>query len=93
MLFQILMGLDIIAAAIVAYFFMVGLADGSVSDFNIGLWTGILLAFAAVFAGGLALRRTGWTKLANAVLALLAVPTLLYGIFILVVLASGESWN
>jgi len=93
MLFQILMGLDIIAAAIVAYFFMVGLADGSVSDFHIGLWTGILLAIAAVFAGGLALRRTGWTKLANAVLALLAVPTLLYGIFILVVLASGEGWN
>ena len=93
MLFQILMGLDIIAAAIVAYFFMIGLADGTVSDFNIGLWMGILLAIAAVFAGGLTLRRAAWPKLANAVLALLAVPTLLYGLFIVVVLVSGERWN
>jgi len=93
MLFQILMGLDIIAAAIFGYFFMVGLADGSVSDFNIGLWIGILLAIAAVFAGGLALRRAAWPKLANVVLALLAVPTALYGLFIVVVLVSGERWN
>lgn len=93
MMFRILMGLDLVVAAIVVFFFMTGVADGSVSDFNAGLWIVILLAVGAVFAGGLALRRAGWPKLANTVLAILAVPALLYALFFLVVIATVENWN
>ena len=92
-MFWILLGIDIVAAAIVGYFFLVGLADGSISAFNIELWCGLLLALAVVFAAGLALRRAGRPILASLVLAVLAVPASLYGVFMLVVIASGARWN
>ncbi|WP_340115223.1 hypothetical protein [Pelagibius sp. 7325] len=93
MTFRLLLGLDSLAALVVAYFFLAGLADGSVSAFNGELWAGIILAVTAVIAGGLLLRRAAHPVLANLVLALLAVPTALYGLFMLVVLFSGTTWN
>jgi hypothetical protein len=93
MTFRILLGIDIVAAAVVGYFFLVGLADGSVSAFNAELWGAILLAIGAVFAGGIALRRAARPILACLILAILAVPTSLYGFFLLVVILSGERWN
>jgi hypothetical protein len=44
MLFRLLWAIDALVAAILAYFFFVGIADGSVSSFNIGLW--LLIAVA-----------------------------------------------
>jgi hypothetical protein len=93
MLFRILLGLDIVAAAIVVYFFLIGLVDGSVSSFNMGLWLAMLVGVAAVIGAGIALRRNGHTKLANLVLLVLAIPTFLYGLFVLVVIFSGARWN
>lgn len=93
MLFRLLFGLDGLAALVVLYFFVAGLADGSVSSFNIELWLGLLLGGAAVIGGGVALRAAGRRRLANAVLALLAVPVALYLLFFAVVILSGESWN
>lgn len=93
MTFRVLLGLDLLAALTAVYFFVVGLADGSVSDFNGELWAGLLLALAAIIGGGLFLRRAERPRLANAVLALLAVPTALYGLFLLVVVLSGTTWN
>jgi hypothetical protein len=48
---------------------------------------------AIVFGAALLLRRNAWPKLANLVLAVPAVPLLLYGFFLLVVVFSGETWN
>ncbi|MGF1629820.1 MAG: hypothetical protein ACFCUT_10145 [Kiloniellaceae bacterium] len=93
MTFRVLLGLDILAALIVAYFFLVGLADGSVSAFNMEIWIILLLSVTTVLAGGLALKRASRPVLANLLLAVLAVPTALYGFFMLVVLLSGETWN
>jgi hypothetical protein len=93
MTYRVLLGLDLLAAAILLYFFFLGLADGSVSDFNIEIWVALLLATAIVFGSALLLRRAAWPRLANVVLAVPAVPLLLYGIFMLVVVLSGESWN
>jgi hypothetical protein len=93
MTFRVLLGIDIVAAAIVGYFFLVGLTDGSISAFNIQLWIGLLLALAAVFVAGFALRRAGRPVWASLVLAILAVPTSLYGLFMLVVIVSGARWN
>jgi hypothetical protein len=39
------------------------------------------------------LQRAGRPLLANALLAVLALPTALYGFFMAVVLLSGASWN
>ena len=93
MTFRVLLGLDLLAAAVLLYFFFIGLADGSVSSFNIELWLGLLVAMAIVLGSAVLLRRTARPRLANAVLAVPAVPTLLYGLFLLLVIFSGESWN
>jgi hypothetical protein len=93
MMYRILLGLDIIAVGIAVFFFFLGMADGTVSDFNIELWIGLLLGIAAVLGVGIALRRAAWPILANIVLAVLAVPTALYGAFMLVVILSGTPWN
>jgi len=92
-MFWILLGIDIVAAAILVYFFFIGLADGSVSSFNIGLWLGILAGVSAIFAGGFALRRAARPVLASLILTILAFPTALYGLFLLVAVTSGVRWN
>jgi hypothetical protein len=92
-MFWVLLGIDIVAAAILVYFFFIGLADGSVSSFNIGLWLGILAGVAAIFAAGFALRRAARHVLASLVLMILAFPTALYGLFLLVAVTSGVRWN
>ena len=40
--FRILFGIDALAAAVVLFFFIWGLSDGTVSDFNILLWLALL---------------------------------------------------
>ncbi len=92
-IFGILLGIDSLAALAVGYFFIVGLADGSISSFNIQLWIGILFAVAAIIAGGMAARRATKLVFANIVLAMLAVPAALYGIFIGAVVITGTPWN
>jgi len=93
MMFRILLGIDIAAAAVVGYFFIIGLADGSVSAFNGGLWFGVLLAIAAIFAGGIALRRAAHPVMASLVLAILAFPSVSCGLFLVVAITSGARWN
>jgi hypothetical protein len=93
MMFRILLGIDIVAAAIVGYFFIVGLADGSVSSFNGGLWFAVLAGIAAILGGGIALRRAAHPALANLVLTILAFPATGFGLFMLVAITSGVRWN
>ena len=93
MVFRFLLGIDIVAAAVVVYFFIVGLADRSISLHNADLWAGLLLSIAAIIAAGITLRRNERTVMAILVLGFLAAPTLLYGVFILTVILSGQRWN
>jgi hypothetical protein len=93
MVFRFLLGIDIVAAAVVVYFFIVGLADRSISLYNADLWAGLLLSIAAIIAAGITLRRNERTVMAILVLGFLAAPTLLYGVFILTVILSGQRWN
>ncbi len=92
-LFRFLFAVDVLAALIVVYFFFVGLADGSVSSFNMGLWLAILAIVAAVLGAGWALNGQGHRAAANAVLAVLAAPALLYGAFVLLLVITQPNWN
>jgi hypothetical protein len=93
MTFRVLLAVDAAIALVIAYFFLAGLADGSVSSFNIGLWLVILFGTGAILIGGYLLRAAGHAWLANIVLAVLAVPGLLYGFFLAVVILTGTPWN
>jgi hypothetical protein len=93
MFFRILLGIDAIAAAVVVYFFVIGLADGSVSSFNMQLWLGILAAVAAILVGGFLLNAKGQRIAANLVLLILATPAALYGLFMLSIIIFQPRWN
>ena len=56
MKFWIPWSIDAVVAAILVGFFIIGIADRSVSSFNIGLWILILAVVLGVVAGSLSLR-------------------------------------
>jgi hypothetical protein len=85
-LFGTLCSIDALIAITVLFFFFWGLADGTVSAFNIGLWLAMLGAVAAIFGGGIALRVYGQRGLGNLLLAVLAAPGLLCFLFLLLIL-------
>ena len=93
MLVRILVGIDALGALVVVYFFVVGLGDGSVSSFNMGLWLAILAAVAAVIGGGIALNAKGQRRAAIGLLLVLAVPSIAYALFILLILIAHPRWN
>lgn len=93
LLFRVLWWFDALIAGVAIYFFLVGLADGSVSSFNAGLWTVILLSLAAVLLGSRALRSAGQSKPAIALLLLLALPGILAALFFILVLVTNPRWN
>ena len=92
-LFWILWGIDTLVALIALYFFFIGLADGSVSSFNMGLWLVLLIGLAVVLIGSLSLKAAGKPALAKILAGVLAFPALLFFLFFIIVIASGEKWN
>ncbi len=92
-LFWILWGTDALISAIVLVFFFLGTARGWISSFNIGIWVAILAALAVVVGGGLWLKTLGHPTLGALLLLVLAIPGLLFGLFILLVSVSNTSWN
>jgi len=93
MLFRTFFAIDIVASAVIVYFFFVGLADGSVSSFNAGLWAAILLATAAVLLGGWRLGVSGRRGAATALLAIPALPALAFGLFLLLLMITQPNWH
>ncbi len=88
-----LLGIDAVVAAVVIYFFIVGVGDGSVSSFNGGLWAAILVTIAGVIGGGWALEAKGYRPAAIAVLLVLAIPCLLYALFLALILITNPRMN
>jgi len=92
-LFRNLLAIDIVVALVVVYFFLVGLNDGSVSSFNIELWLYLLSGVAAIIGGGTALHGNGYRKAGIAVLMVMAVPGVLFGLFALGMIVFQPRWN
>jgi ABC-type microcin C transport system permease subunit YejB len=78
---------------IVLYFFLIGLADGSVSSFNMGLWLLILTIVGAVMLGSLWMKSNNYLSFAKIILGIFAVPGLLYGLFIVIMMTGNGRWN
>jgi hypothetical protein len=93
LLFRTFLLVDAVAAAAIFYFFVIGIADGSVSSFNAGLWAAILAGVAAVLVGGWRLNAAGKRGLATTALAVLAMPALAFGLFVLLHLITQPRWN
>lgn len=80
-LFRILFAFDALALAVLLYFFADGLRYSPGTDY-INTWVPLLLVPAAVLAVAWALKHGGKTTGANVLLALLAAPFVLYGLFV-----------
>lgn len=91
--FWILWGFDALIALVILYFFFVGLADGSVSSSNMGMWMGTLLVLAAIMGGSLWLKEHSHLVIAKVILLVLAVPGFLYLLFILFAIIAKPRWN
>lgn len=91
--FWILWGFDACIALVALYFFFIGLGDGSVSSFNMGIWLIVLGGLAVILVGSLWLKGMGKLLLAKGLLGILAVPGLLYVLFMLLVIVSNPRWN
>lgn len=91
--FWITWAIDALTIAVALFFFLVGLADGSVSSFNIGIWSALLAALAVVIAGSLWLKAIGRPGLGTVLLLALAIPAVLYALFLLLVILSEAQWN
>lgn len=92
-LFKILWGIDAIAAAVIIWFFITGLADGSVTHRNIKLWLFILLATGSVLWISMLLKNNGYDKPAMITVLILAIPSIVYGLFVLLMATNNGKWN
>jgi len=92
-LFRFLWGVDALIAAIFVGFFFWGLADGTVSSFNIVLWLGILAGLAGILGGSHRLQSKGYTRPAMGLLLILAIPGFLGVLFFLAVPILHPRWN
>ena len=92
-LFWIFWGIDALICTIAVVFFLLGLTNGTVSSFNIGVWIAILAALAVIIGGSLWLKEVGYPVFGTVLLLVLAIPGILYGVFILLVVVTKPSWN
>lgn len=92
-LFWMFFGVDVVIAAILLFFFIWGIADGTVSAFNIKSWMVALLGVALIVGGGFWLKSVEQLVLANIVLMVLALPGLGYAFIMVVAIVTQSSWN
>lgn len=86
--FWCLFGIGAVTFLVLGFYLLDGLLDGTVSSYNLNIWLSLVLGPAAVLGGGLLLRGLGRPRLANGVLALLAVPSVVVGAFLLFMIAT-----
>ena len=91
--FLILWIVDAIASLLVFYFFFIGLADGSISTRNMGLWITIITVICMILGGSYWLQLNQYHLAAKLLLCVLAIPAFLYLLFILVSLTNKGRWN
>ena len=81
--FWFLWSIDAVIAAVALYFFFSLAGHDRIGSFNILPWLVILAILAAVMGGSIWLRSTGQRALAIVFVLLLAIPGILYALFIL----------
>jgi hypothetical protein len=92
-MFRIFWIIAAIVTLISLFFFVTGLADGTVNERNLMLWMGILAICAVALLGGPWLRHHQYPILGLIVTAIVAIPSMLFGLFMLIAILSGSRWN
>jgi hypothetical protein len=92
-LFKILWGIDALAAGVIVWFFITGLADGTVTHRNIKLWLFLLLSAGSILWISMQLKNNGHDKMAMLTVLILAIPAIGYGLFVLLMASNNGKWN
>lgn len=92
-LFWILWVIDAIATAVILYFFVIGLGDGSISSTNAGIWAVLVLLPIALLVGSYIFKVGNKLTAAKWLLSILVIPAILYFLFFLMLLIINPKWN
>ena len=90
--FWILWIFNALMALVPIYFFFVGLADGSISSRNIGMWFLILLAVAVVL-GGSYLLKGHQMAIAKTLLIIAAIPGIIALLYLLIIVVGKPDFR
>ncbi len=82
-----------IMALIPVGFFFTGIGDGTVSGDNIVLWIGILAIVFLVLWGSHWLKAKNQVKVANVILVVATIPSLIAILFAAMILITNPRWN
>lgn len=93
LLYRILLGIVGLTAAVIAFFFLWGLGDETISADNVAMWLVLLAVPAAVLFGAHQLTAKGQRAAALALLAVLAIPATLIGLFFLILIIAAPDWR
>lgn len=93
MTYWVMFGIAAIVALVAVYFFIIGLLDGTVSSNNMLLWIGILSVVGGVLFGSLWLKSSGNLMAAKILVGVLAVPGIIAGVVILIMMIAPPRWN
>lgn len=91
--YRAMLAASLLTSAVAVVFFVIGLGDGTVSSFNAGLWSALLLVCVSSVGGGRWLAAQGRPRLALLALSVTAVPGVIGVSMLLLVLLSGGRWN
>ena len=91
--FWTLWGIAAMVAGVLLYFFLIGLADGSVSSFNASSWGLLLSGVGTITGGSYGLWRKGRIGWASLLAAVLAVPGMLAVMMLVAFLLSDPNWQ
>jgi hypothetical protein len=92
-LFGVLFALNVAVALVAFAFFLIGLADGTVTTFNVLIWGAMLGVLFSLPMAGWLMRVRGWRRAGIALLAPLAVVVVGGVLVTLVMIVSPPSWQ
>ncbi len=90
---RILFGIGWLTLGVILLFFLTGLADGSVSVWNMPHWAALIALPAMMLWAATALRAKGWNAAAMTLLGAMAVPALVVGTVILIFIINPPHWH
>lgn len=92
-IFWWLLGFSCLISLTLLYFFFTGLLDGTVSTYNMGIWTILVILAILIPSLGYRLHSSGNLRAANILLGIIAVPAVLYLLFFLLLIILQPKWN
>ncbi|QDZ06252.1 hypothetical protein FPZ24_01150 [Sphingomonas panacisoli] len=93
LIYRILFGIVAVTAAIILFFFVWGLSDGTASADNMAIWLVFAGAPCAALLAAYHLAAANSRVAASVILALVAVPATLTGLFFLMLIVLAPDWR